>query len=331
MVFWKSFPLVNIIKSKLNTIAFKDLQFIREDVPIPDSMTLNIISNNISYTAEDITSLKKFIKSYFGKPPRTPILDIPEDVLIGRNDHIMYITHKNKIIGCIRYHYIGVFTSGGGKHMYCEDCFCIHPEWRKKGIGDLLLTKLHQYVNKHKIPHSIFLKEGRQLGIIHSPFYSGIYVYREPSNTSNITKLIELTTTQAYNLIDIYSEFNHGNIFIIRNITTQNQLWKLYKNNGIKIMVCFQDTYQRIEECNKYKKIGWITSWLETSNTTDEYRKDAAKQFVNSMYGIYDYIWANKEWIGELSDDWKIDGQFHWYTYQWTSSINIKKSYCLLM
>ena len=74
------------------------------------------------------------------------------------------------------------------------------------------------------------------------------------------------------------------------------------------------------------KKMGWITAWIESPNINYE---EASTQICDSMYGIFDYIWGNKQWIGN-SKEWKTDGQFHWYLYQWNTSIHINNSYCIL-
>jgi hypothetical protein len=230
-------------------------------------------------------------------------------------------------VGCIRYHYLGIFVTNNSQEIYCEDCFCIHPNWRKKGLGDYLLTKLHIFVNKNNIPYSMFLKEGPKLSIINEPFYSGLYVFRE-TKKSEIKNITSLTITQAYSLMDIFREFNR-NLFVIRNNRSKNQHWKLYQKDTNKILVCFQDAYQRFDENGKIKKIGWITGWFESSNVTDNFREEASKELSDSMYELFNYIWANSKWVGKHSE-WKIDGYFNWYLYQWTSNINIKSSYCIL-
>jgi hypothetical protein len=143
--------------------------------------------------------------------------------------------------------------------------------------------------------------------------------------------------------MDISSELNQ--ILIIRNINSTNQIWKLYEKGIYKVLVCFQDAYQSFEakrpeakrpeakrpEANgQLKKICWATGWIESPNMTDEYREEASRELSDSMYPAFDYVWMNKKWIGRYSDKWKIDGPFHWYSYQWTSSININNSYCIL-
>jgi hypothetical protein len=325
MVFWKSYPITNILKSKFNSDIFKDLQFERKNVVSPTGMDAKILDRS---NIESIREIKLFLKNNFGNPPKTPILDIPEDKLCGEKDIIMYVKDIDKnIVGCIRYHYLGRFITGSNEEIYCEDCFCINNSWRKRGIGDYLLTKLHIYVNKNKIPYSMFLKEGPLLSIIHTPLYTGLYVYRKVNNIihSNITSL---TINEAYKMMDIFYEFNR-NIFIIRNKDNVNQFWKLYRKDNYKVLACIQDTYQCFEKDGKDNRIGWITCWIESSNMTDTYREEASKEISDSMCNEFEYIWGNKEWIGN-SSEWKLDGQFHWYIYQWATNINIKKSYCIL-
>jgi hypothetical protein len=118
-------------------------------------------------------------------------------------------------------------------------------------------------------------------------------------------------------------------MFIIRNILSTNQIWKLYKKDTYKVLVCFQDAYQRFEENGRMKRIAWATAWIESPNMTDNIREEASKELSDTMYPDFDYVWMNKEWVGN-NDMWKIDGPFHWYSYQWTTCINIKKSYCIL-
>ena len=113
-------------------------------------------------------------------------------------------------------------------------------------------------------------------------------------------------------------------IFIIRNRENTNQYWKLYENGIHKIIACIQDTYQY----KNGKKMGWITGWIESPNITDEMREEASVQISESM-DIFDYIWTNQIWTGQ-KNKWIIDGPFHWYLCRWTTSISIKRSYCIV-
>ena len=327
MVFWNTYPLLNIIRSKFNRDIFKSQIFDKElgDLPIGSSEIIINKEQNTKY----INDVCNFLRNNFGAPPKTPILDIPVDQLLGDKDHIIIVRDVDRnIIGCIRYHYLGIFIANGNEEIYCVDCFCVNKKWRGKGIGDYLLTRLHIYVNKNNIPYSLFLKEGINLSIVHSPIYTSTYVYRQLVQTVESDNIKSLTVRQAYNLMDLFRELNFG-IFIIRNINSTNQIWKLYKKDTYKVLVCFQDAYQKFEEDGKIKKIAWATAWIESPNVTDNIREEASKVLSDTMYPLFDYVWMNKEWIGN-SPIWKIDGPFHWYSYQWTTCINIKKSYCIL-
>ena len=332
MVFWNTYPIYNVIQSKFNREMFKSQLFYREALKSPTGVESIIVrqGQNDRYTG----NICDFLRNNFGNPPKTPILDIPESQLVGIKDHILILKDIDKnIIGCIRYHYLGVFVTNENEEIYCVDCFCINKKWREKGVGDYLLTQLHIYVNKHNIPYSLFLKEGRNLSIVHNPLYTGTYVYRQLEATTLVENVKVLTTTQAYRVMDLFRELSFG-MFIIRNILSTNQIWKLYTKDMYKVLVCFQNAYQRFEEDGKMKRIVWATAWIESPNMTDDIREEASKVLSDTMYPEFDYVWMNKEWIGNalLSKNpiWLTDGPFHWYSYQWTTCINIKKSYCIL-
>jgi GNAT superfamily N-acetyltransferase len=255
-------------------------------------------------------------------------LDIPEDKLINDKNHILIvIDNDKKIVACIRYHYLGIFTSSLNEEIFCVDCFCVNKQWRRKGVGDYLLTYLHTYVNNNNIPHSLFLKEGRKLNIIHRPLYSGVYVYRKLNSHIESNYVKSLTVKQAYKLIDMFLELN-SNLFVVRNIHTSNQYWKLYKRDTYKVLVCFQDTYQSFQT-DKLNHIAWVTAWIESPNMTDKYREEASKELSDMMYPEFDYVWFNKKWTGN-DTRWVVDGSFYWYSYQWTTNITINQSYCIL-
>lgn len=332
--FWKTYPLSLIFESKLNTNIFLSQEFERSQPELSPDYSYKIISGD-SHTIDtkQIAQIRQFIKIYFGCPPKTPILDIPENNLLPLEDYIIYITQikTNNIVGCIRYHYLGQLVTSNSEPIYCVDCFCIHPDYRKKGLGDFLLTMLHCFVNSNKISYSLFLKEGAQLSIIHTPLYSSIYVYRKLTPTLKPSKNIHPLSPQiAASLIDIFQEFT-PELFVIRNINSQNQQWLLYKNGLKTILACFQDTFQWfLDDKAHQNKIVWCTGWFESPNITDDCREEAAKQLSDYFSPKFQYVWMNKTWCCNKSNIWKEDGAFHWYTYQWCSSLKINRSYCIM-
>jgi N-acetylglutamate synthase-like GNAT family acetyltransferase len=327
MVFWKTYPLLNVIQAKFNREIFKSQIFDRESIESPTGTKMIIVRKN--YNEHIVSEIRDFIKNNFGSPPKTPIYNIPNRFLLSEKDHILVVKDIDRlIVGCVRFHFLGTYASSDNEEIYCVDCFTVNKKWRGKGLGDYLLTYLHTYVNNNNIPYCMFLKEGFSLSIVHSPIYTGIYVYRELLEQRITENIKDLSVVQAYRLMDLFREIN-PRMFIIRNIKSENQKWKIYKKDKNKILACFQDAFQSFEEDKKIKKIGWCTGWIESSGITDEFREEASRELSASMFPEFNYIWMNKEWVGN-EKIWKVDGPFNWYTYQWTSAINIKNSYCIL-
>ena len=264
----------------------------------------------------DPQEIRTFLRSHFGNPPLTPVLDLPFDP----EDHVFLVRDSSdQIAGTIRYHFIGTYRD---KPIHAVDAFCIHPMWRKKGVGDYLLTELKRYANAHQIPYAVFLKEGAPLSILHSPVYTGWYRYRELTDHRSSSNITDLTCHQAFRIMDVYRTFQ-PNLFVIRN---ERAIWKWFRSDRKSILIGIQDTHQRAN----HKKLGWITAWIEGPMITDEVRGEAADAVADSLYPTFDFLWSNERWIGN-STRWKRDGAFHWYTYQWTTDELIGVSYAMMM
>jgi GNAT superfamily N-acetyltransferase len=257
--------------------------------------------------AGDLEEIKTFLHAHFRMHPDV-IIDIPLDAC---DDTILMIRDRTRLVGCIRYHHIGYYEN---KPIHVVDWFCVHPEWRGKGVGDYLLHELHHMMDRR--PCAIFVKEGNPLSIL--PYYESAYVYRMVDRT--ITPNVRALPLQlAYRLMDTYQTFRP--CFMIRK-ESSNQEWKFYRNGIHHILACVQDTYQTLYG----KRMGWITAWIESPGITDAMRGDASYQISN--HTSYDLIWMDKNHIG--SAVWIYDGPFYWYTYQWTPSITVGRSYCFI-
>jgi len=257
-----------------------------------------------------------FLRSYFGDPPRTPILDLIFDPM----DHLLIVRDQsNKLIGSIRYHYLGKLSHP----IYLVDAFCVHPEWRGKGVGDYLLTELHRYANERGIPYALFLKEGRPL--FTTPNYTGWYAYRSITEYRSAPFVTDLDRSIAYRIMDIYQTFR-PNLFVLRNEQTPNQIWKWFRMDQQSILIGVQDTYQRMGG----KKMAWITTWIESPMVTDTMRGLAVDAVCDSLFPTFEYLWINEQWKGS-STNWKRDGAFHWYMYQWSTSLEMGRSYGIMI
>ena len=309
---------------------FQPLVFDKDPLPSPLSESWGIAQRLQPHDFQQKTRIREFLRTYFGTPPTSPILDIPEESLLGPLDVLFYVSDNQRhVIGCVRYHHVGQLES---EPMYLVDCFCIHPQFRKRGLADYILTILHRFANEHGIPYALFLKEGSPLPIWSIPLYTGNYVYKRVGHYEPKGCLQCLTPEEAYRLLDTFCEVvpNH---LVIRPSSVTNQIWRLYRASPHQlILACVQDSYQWLEEEDgQRRKMGWMTAWLESPAVTDDCRGCAITAIADSMEGKFDYVWTNKEWLGS-SDirDWKEDGAFHWYAYQWTTSLNIKRGYCII-
>lgn len=316
MVFWLTYT-INLTTTK----SFASFLIEKYPLPSPTGIDAIMISEQNS-SLPILTEIREYIRAYFGNPPHTPILDIPEVQLIGPHDYLFLVrdTH-GKIAGTIRYCYTGELMTEEQPSIYRVDAFCIHPDWRKKGLGDYLLTELQRYATANGQPYAMFLKEGPSLSITHIPLYSSSYVYR-PIKAIKVSHVRLFSCLQAYHMLDLYHRI-YPNVCIIRN-QNGNQHWRFYKNGYSTILACFQDTYQRLEG----KKMAWCTAWLESSVVTDDIRSEAAIELTHTL-PLFDYVWMNKKWVGHHSA-WKQDGGFHWYTYQWSTNLTLDRSMCIL-
>jgi len=266
--------------------------------------------------ATNLEEVQQFLHDHFRMHPDV-IYDIPLHALQQKEDTILTVYYNHTLIGTIRYHFIGTYES---RPIHLVDCFCVHPTWRGKGVGDYLLHELHHMMRS--TPCALFLKEGRSLPII--PFYQGTYVYRDidkhQRNVSNIPNVTMISTETAYMIMQIHQQFRP---FVMIYKVTQSARWKLYRSGIHHVLACIQDTYQTLHN----KRMGWITAWIESLGITDAIRDDASYQLSND---VFDMVWMNQIHTSNASNQWKLDGPFYWYTYQWVPTISIGRSYCLL-
>ena len=310
-MFWKTYPLSRLWESLWNREVFLPQPVDKEPL-VPPGEPMTQITR-----PEEVTEVRVFLRTYFGNPPHTPVLDMPEETLCGIPNHLFAVRAHGAIVGTIRYHYLGEFVSSTGEPIYAVDCFCIHPTWRRRGLGDYLLTALHQYVHRKGIPYSMFLKEGAS---VRTPsFYTGTYAYRETGSRPS-RHLRNLTVEQAHQWMDVVRQIHP--LFVIRNVAAPNQRWKGYRKGMHSVLACVQDTYQSKEG----KRMAWVTAWIESPGITDAIRSDAADAIADDL-PEFEYVWMNSLWSG-CAGEWKEDGPFHWYTYQWTS-VPMGRSYAI--
>lgn len=271
--------------------------------------------------ATNLEEVQQFLYDHFQMHPDV-VYTIPLHALQQKEDTILTVHDNHTLIATIRYHFIGTYES---TPIHLVDCFCVHPIWRGKGVGDYLLHELHHMMRSK--PCALFLKEGRPLPIV--SFYQGTYVYREiDKHHMNAPNVTMVSTETAYRIMQIHQQFRP---FVMIYTVTESARWKLYRSGMHHVLACVQDTYQtlNIKQVHSHvtKQMGWITAWIESPGITDAIRDDASYQLSND---VFDMVWMNQIHTSNASNQWKPDGSFYWYTYQWVPTISIGQSYCLL-
>ena len=298
--------------------------------------------------AADIPAIQQFLFTYFGNPPNTPILDIPEQTLLADYkaciSTIFYITKKadaNKILATIRIKDIGRLLLQADKTsdiIQVIDCFCVHPAYKKKGLGRTLLQFLHNYTNKNNKPHVLFLKEGPSLSIFIPKLISNYYAYyAAPQNSPYIStsfspeRITELEYSVAYEYLKDYKSLNPNAFILVPDPTasTSNIKWYLYREKSVQYIACFQNTYQKMP--GNMCEIGMCTGFFQIRGDPQMFHRDAWRYFVDKSG--YKYIWTNAEWVkdfaGTLLKGWEYDGPFHYYSFQWFTKFATNGYYCL--
>lgn len=258
-----------------------------------------------------------FLTQHFSKSSKThPILyptlsPSPNEIILIARDR------TDLLVGSIRYKYSGELE---GQPIHCIDCFCVHPSYRGTGLASQLLLEIHEYTNRLGKRYSIFLKEGRPISTSVSPFYSSTYVYRSISDSDRSTptdSVKQIPSDLAARLVSVYRQL-HPATFWIHSVQNPNQIWYLYKTDTEFLLICLQDSFQTFQD----KRIGWLTACFRSGSVSID-------TILGSVSG-YGWIWMDKSFLRD-EEGWDTDGQFHWYSYQWTSCLRPGRSYGIVV
>jgi GNAT superfamily N-acetyltransferase len=245
------------------------------------------------------------------------------------HEKILVVEDNNSIVGTLRSRPAGTFEEN---KIYLIDLFCVRSDWRRTGVGSYLLSELSRQCANEGIHNFIFLKEGRPLNILGlHPIYSSYYVYRYVKNLDVTTSAAqEIQKWHAYKLIHSYAMLR-PDTFLILNQETKNQNWFIYKTEKAWILALIQNSYQSFPPTGSTpaETLGWCCGWIESPTVTEEFRSKAAEEITTAAARLYDWIWMDQVWVGNNSK-FAIDGQFHWYSYQWASSLSPGQSYIIM-
>jgi GNAT superfamily N-acetyltransferase len=176
----------------------------------PKLLDLNTQLKNISSpyilrkaTEDDIQQLPEFWSRWYSLPPTRCVVPLAHiQKMAAKKWDILVCVNKGEVIGTLVRRWIY------GLHMRevtwqaadFVDYYCIHPAYRKKGLGRGLFNLLHNMTPK-PMPHLVFW-EGFQAAI--PPICAGLYLSRRCTKSLNCVKRVYDYTC---NDVDVWSDY----------------------------------------------------------------------------------------------------------------------------
>ena len=221
----------------------------------------------VSQNAKQYT---KFIETYFNYiEGKTRTVIPPEIIEEGLRNNTWYgIEVRNQdsfIIGIVfsiqvQYLYSSEFSKQPLTECGLVDYFCVAPEWRNKGVGTNILTKLFELTSQNGRRSHIFASEGSALFYKIPPFVKGCYIWREKGEQLH-KNLGELTISKnkQINMGEIWSSIKDDKTFIAYNATSSmsNLIHVDYHDKESSVHIVLRPTY----ELKEGKKVGEIIAY----------------------------------------------------------------------
>jgi hypothetical protein len=213
--------------------------------------------------------------------------------------------------------------------------FCVHPNFRKQGIGSRLLTAVWSDTNQLGEDATIFLKEGAPLLSAGLPLFSGRWVYRFCSTTTSqqptqIRQIVDADVAEHL-LID-YSQtvsdpFKNKcvyNSYIGAARRPSQTLLYEYKGLRGSILTAFTPAFQ--DHPSNRRPIYYQTGFYEKGEIMEIERLAAARAISEYVGGVLGgaWIWCDVSFInGRVSPPWLADGPYYYYAFNWEAGEGI--------
>jgi GNAT superfamily N-acetyltransferase len=231
------------------------------------------------------TEYSLFLKKYFSKSSEW-ILQLPPDLIANGIRLFKWVavearTNDGELIGVIfsipfDEFYAPGFQSSPLKNLGLVDYFCVHPSWRRSGVGTGLLHKLFATTKLFGRKAHVFASEGSIFTLFHKvpPFVKNSYIWRERETASpppppkiNINKFEKLP----------YKIPNNSKIFVGTNTKTAEttDIIILTSPTDPTAYVLVKPTY----ELKNNKPVGEIITWWENHPGICDIMLDSLKIF----------------------------------------------------
>jgi hypothetical protein len=200
--------------------------------------------------------------------------------------------------------------------------FCVHPNFRKKGVGSRLLQAAWADIKQLGEAAAIFLKEGSPLLAAGLPIASGRWVYRFCTSSSTVaaaTQICQIAPADAEHLLIDYAASEPRNLYNFYGSLAACQT-RLYEYKGMRgsILTAFTPAFQH--HPSNRRPIVYQTGFYEKGQILEQERLAAARaisEYVGSQLGGA-WIWCDISFInGRAQPPWLLDGPYYYYAFNW--------------
>lgn len=267
--FWRHFfQSINPFAFPQTGVLDKDIVQKKRNISPPQGGSLIILQ--IKH-ARDIANL---LRKHYEMFPRCRIILSEERIrrgfLYDKWLGVGFVSEKtNELIGCIFSRSLGDLHVGNNivPNTGLVDFFCVHRDWRGKGIASFLLQELtYLTATVGRIVH-IFIKEGLPLSPL-PPIWTGNYIWRNKKHI--IEKYLENKGLTISSIEEVKNTSLQIPEMSIRNlpsgpylpggVTGDSQIY-VWNSGKVRIYVCLTDTYHcSVPEGKKIGEINWVLS-----------------------------------------------------------------------
>ena len=287
----------------------------------------------INATLEDSAKIAKFLQENYhtgsGSTPETsPKCTITQDWIslqIKQGTIYLLVYDNNKeIVGCISASQLGyIEPEGTDIKLRLIREFCISSEWRKKGLGSYLLLKIWDVLKHISEDSVLFLKEGSPIPSAGIPLYSSAWIYKIIYNNNIISNKCTIINQSDIN-IQLEEFANKYELSIYNNFPNElhtDTIILHYKGFKGEILCAMTDAKQQIDEIDIWYMTGlYIKGGLldsECCHAAEEFGKKIAATLHKKAVAL----WLDEKVLtadAAANSNWKKDGIFNWYAFQWT-------------
>jgi hypothetical protein len=259
--------------------------------------------------------------------------------------YLLVYDNNKEIVGCISASQLGYIKPGQNniKIRLIRE-FCISSNWRKKGLGSYLLLKIWDVLKEINEDSVLFLKEGASIPSAGIPLYNSSWIYKIINIDQQLSsKCIILDTSQTKEILESFSK--NYDLSIYNSFPPElhtDTIILHFKGFRGEILCAMTDAKQQINGIDIWYMTGWYVKGelldSESCQAAEEFgkkiaaatakkavavwldekvlpKKAAANSNIQKMLPIPSNIYLKED------SNWKKDGPFNWYSFQFTTGI----------